>query len=87
MLNFSPASGGLCPRNPPLLHNSDLSVNFREKFEKFLKIFCKNRKIFIEILKNCPKIVIFHWVFFENFSGVRGAPPPAPPTKPFAWPK
>ena len=69
--------------------------NFNENFAIFTKVFkknCKNRKIFIEILKNCPKIVIFHWVFLKKFSSVRGALPPgtphaATPYKPLALSK
>ena len=77
--NFSGVRG-FCPWNPLELHNSNFSPNFREKFEKFFKKFWKNSKI----LKNCPKIVIFHWFLIknvENFSGVREAPPPGTPTR------
>ena len=38
--------------------------------------------MFIKILKNWPKIVIFHWFLiknFEIFSRVRGAQPPGTP--------
>ena len=40
-LKFPPASGGHRPRNALLLQNSDLSVNLREKFERFFQKFCK----------------------------------------------
>ena len=42
---------------------------FLEKLEKFLKNLLKNRKIFIKIIKNWPKMVNFHeWGGREGIS-------------------
>ena len=61
------------PPEPPTMHTSKFFTNFREKFEKFVRKFCKNRNIFIKIMKNWPKI-----------GSAPGTPHAATPDKPLA---
>ena len=76
------ASGGSArPRTPykcTLLNSSQI---FAKNSINFL------RKIFIKIMKNWPKIVIFHWCFNKHFWKFLRRPPPgtaqaATPNKP-----
>ena len=82
--------------NPQQMHTTKFFPNFREKFEKFFWKFCKNRKSFIKIMKNWPKIVIFHCFFNKNFwkflrrsggSVHRNPPGSDPPTSLWPCPK
>ena len=82
----SRASGRGCAQPPPPeppINAFLIFLKFSRKIREIFKKYCSNRKIFIEMLKYCPKIVIFHWVFlkiFEIFSGVRGGLRPGPGT-------
>ena len=71
------ASGGFAPEPPTNAYVQNflnLYPHFRQKFEKILKKILKKSRNFLEIFKNCNFSFIFY-KFFENFSGVRGAPP------------